>query len=238
MQWRIPFLVALGWLFVACSASSPQQMDDSGITDASIGNEGSVKDRVGPPSDGSGCMPKNLASWMPPAFVPPVPQQNACTGTQIQKFYDSCIGPQSTANACQYWISLNKKCDACLESTDGAMASGAIIYTSDGYRPNASGCIATLGYLDCAKRASALWACKDAACRDNCPAGDDAGNAELDACRTAAAGSVCKVYGDEVDTTCPAPLGKGEGSSVAFCLQSDLQAFYMAFAPVLCGAGG
>jgi hypothetical protein len=232
------FSVAHGAAIAAACGSSTNAVD-SGIPDAMGGNDASgMKDRATIPSDGSGCAPKNLTGYQPPPFIPPLPQQNVCTPAQIQAFYDACVGPNADTTACQFWTAQNKKCEACVETGEGAMAWGALVYVANDYLPNRAGCIATLGHLECAKRASALWACTDAACHDDCPPAEDGGNTAYDACRTAAAGSVCKPYSDEVETVCPAPLGKADGSSIALCLQSDLQAFYMAFAPILCGAGG
>lgn len=95
------------------------------------------------------------------------------------------------------------------------------------YVANRSGCIATLGYLDCAKRLDALWACTDASCSDVCMVSGLAG------CRTAAEASVCKMYRSDADAVCPM-----DGSSLSLCLQDPLQKFYLAFAPILCSSGG
>lgn len=200
--------------------------------DTSLPSDGSMSDRVYS-QDGSICTPKDLTGFLPPAFTPPVPTQNVCTPAQIQAFYANCVGDQSTIPGCQLWSANNKSCNACVATADSATAWGALVYAADGYRTNPSGCIATLGFLDCAKREDALWACTDAACHENCPPDPDGGSDSYEACRTAAASSVCKVYKAEVDAACPM-----DGASIALCLQSDLQKFYMAFAPILCSSGG
>ena len=222
---------------LGCSTSADGAVD-SAIPDVSSGNDSSgMRDRE-VQKEGSVCAPKALPGYQPPPFRPAVPQQNACGPSQIQSFYTLCVGPQSNGTMCQLWTSQNKSCEACLETAESALAWGALVFATDGYHPNAGGCIATLGYLECAKRAQALWACGDAACHDDCPLTEDGGNTAYEVCRTAAKSSVCKTYGDAVDLACPIPLGAGEGGSIALCLQSDLQAFYMAFAPILCAAGG
>jgi len=227
---------------VACTTSN-MMPGDSGIESGDSGNDDSgMKDRTGSMMDAALCAPQDLGAWQPPPFVPPVPQQNVCNSAQIKSFYTFCVGPQATANQCQSFAAGAKKCDACLETAESELAWGALVLSADGYRPNAEGCIATLGFLECAKRARSLSACTDASCKSVCPPPqppmDDGGNAALDACRSAAQTSVCKAFSADVDAACPIPLGKGEGSSVSECLQTDLQAFYMAFAPLLCGAEG
>jgi len=164
-----------------------------------------------------------------------VPQQNACTAMQIKDFYDKCVGDQATAQACQLWSGNpnNKSCNACLATGDSQPAWGALVYVGGNYSPNTGGCIATLGFPECAKRRDALDACTTAACHDNCPPDADGGTSELDACRTAASTTVCKAYQSEVDANCPM-----DASSLSLCLQTDLQKFYMAFAQILCSSGG
>jgi hypothetical protein len=222
--------LALCWA-IGCSSENAAPTD-GGAMDATNGFDATRSDVVYSP-DGAVCKPKDLTGFQPPMYTPPIPQQNACTAQQIQDFYDKCVGDQSTVQGCQLWSANNKACNACLGTAESDLAWGALVYATDGYRPNTTGCIATLGFSDCAKREDALWACTTAACHDNCPPDADGGTSDFDACRTAASTSVCKAFQSEVSTSCPM-----DSSSIALCLQTDLQKFYMAFAPILCSSGG
>src|SRR5262249_7300158 len=108
MRWILPFSALLS-VSAACSSASSTGKDDSGIGDAPAGNDASgMKDQKAPPMDAAPCSPKDLTGYQPPAFVPPVPQQGACTSMDIQQFYALCVGEQASPSACQAWTQLHK----------------------------------------------------------------------------------------------------------------------------------
>ena len=243
----------VGALTYGCSSSNSNggggTGDDSGVTgsDGSTKHDGGGDGGVIHPGGDSGttgdadpgaCMPGDVSTFTPPAYVPAKKTAGACTATQISSFYDGCLAPNSTMTTCAPFGSTgtaaNKACAACIVSADTASAYGALIEQKGLVSVNIPGCIELKdagGGLACAKSYQASEKCNDAACAANCPVTDDASFQLYQACVQQAAANGCKTF----STAAACADAEADGGLAAACFQGQtFQDLYNSVVPVFC----
>ncbi|MGH7286069.1 MAG: hypothetical protein ACRELY_31495 [Polyangiaceae bacterium] len=147
------------------------------------------------------CAPVLPDAWTPPAFVPPVIDNTACTHQQVSDYGDKCFG---SAGGCDSFTlnAANAMCMSCLQTEVGVAPRGAVFLLEDGlYRYNYPGCVAIVDgdFSDngCAAKQQAISDCQDTACSDTCPIDNSTSQTEsdsiaaLDACENQSIKSVC-----------------------------------------------
>jgi hypothetical protein len=178
--------------------------------------------------------PDDVSNFMPPAFVPPVNTPMACTGTQVQGYYDNCLNSMTSSTMkCQAFIMANMACSKCLETADTDQMWGAVIDLQSGISEiNLSGCVTILGDMNCGKAIQANDACTDAACGMVCPVMDDQSFQDYEKCVSTAETKGCSKYEMGLKTACSTEAG----SAYATC--SNFQSFddgFFVVAPIFCG---
>jgi hypothetical protein len=162
-------------------------------------------------SDGGICAASAIAEL---PLVPWNAPSKACTGQQLDDFYDACV----VSNMCSTFqdVPANAACNECIFSLSTDPGYGPlIVYVlsggSDITLTNTAGCIATLDPCNtpCATVIALQGECLLKACQPNCPPDEDAGYAGLQSCITPA-------------TSTRAPRGSaGRGSSRAAAPRSS-----------------
>jgi len=184
------------------------------------------------------CAPSTSIDTSQITWVPPLtPDPNACSATQIQAYFDDCLGTNATSTACQGFtnLSANATCYACLLTPQTKTAYGALIAIGGVDYANISGCIAILtndtSSTGCGAKEEAVTECDTLACQPNCPdVTDQTSFQQYEQCTQGAEAAVCKPY---VDAECDL---SDAGAVYATCINhSSFQDYYNAIAPVFCG---
>jgi hypothetical protein len=223
--------------------------DGGGVEDASIGlvadanaDQASLEDALGvdgdatplPSPDGGRDSCTNLVDGFAPPWIPPL-ITSACSLTQIQGFYDGCIGLDASQAACAPYgpdgSASDQACAACLHTAPTASALGPLLGASSGAAvPNVAGCVALEEKLldggGCPGQLEAYELCVFGAC--GCVASDfgtciqNAGNAP----------QLCKTYLDNANVAC-ADAGDLDGGG---CLALNISGrdWFLAAAPLFC----
>jgi len=185
------------------------------------------------------CFPHDETSFSP-TWVPPLPQSNSCTASQIDDFYTVCLGPGATDDACGTWTgaSANASCGGCLKTQSTAKAYGALIeFPGNVVELNEAGCVALAEScnLPCAKTWLASIECREAACTSTyCPVQSD----QISCAMTAAACSACEGYEKAADCMMdlegPGHLA-GEWCAIGATDNGPTQTDYTSLATFMCG---
>jgi hypothetical protein len=188
-----------------------------------------------PLADGSACRPGDVQTYVPGRYHPATAAwQGACEGTQVQGFYDACLGPQASTDACRAFSRAdagNAPCASCILTQEPAAAYGPLVAHGTLITENVGGCIELTdpSGLPCAKEQQALLGCQLAACEANCPVHDATTRAAYDACASTASMAGCQAYAVRASCT-------QEGGASSVCVGQTFQAFYFAVVPRFCGS--
>src|SRR5579884_54942 len=112
-------VAALVAVAAACSGGASSGPQASG--DASAPADGAIVDAP------LACPPASLGGWTPAVHPPQAPQPTACSALLVNDFYQSCLGPASSSDACeQSWgagaDAAHQLCEACLVTPSTASA--------------------------------------------------------------------------------------------------------------------
>jgi hypothetical protein len=215
----------------AAEAGAPIQTD-SGTT---LGT-GDDESNDGP------CSPAPLAASFAPVWKAPIASASGvCTASQIQGFYDACLGAGVTAAECTNFTGSNSSCASCLQSNDTDAKYGAVIWHDNRsyYTINLAGCIADeqkdMSSTGCAAAYQAVLQCKEAACTQ-CYDPSTGDFTRFAACE-GNADSECSKYQAAEATACGGDLA--DASSPASACEpgpgANGEDAYLLVAPVLCG---
>jgi hypothetical protein len=196
-------------------SDAPSFADASDSGDATGGSTGTGGDGAvctplaitGVPSGGAACMasatsatcyPHDETSFSP-TWVPPLPRGAHCSATQIDDFYDVCLGPMASDTPCGTWTgdSSNASCLGCLKTPSTASAYGVFIqFSGEVVELNEAGCVALAEpcNLKCAQTWLASIECREAACTStDCSTDSD----QVTCATNAASCSACEAYAQE-----------------------------------------
>jgi hypothetical protein len=227
-------------VLAACSGGSSRAGQDDGAP----GDGGADAPRA--------CPPQALDEWSAPPYHPAQARQpTACSALLINDFYQSCLGPTSSTDACeQGWgagaDTAHQTCEACLVTDSSASAWGPLVNyggaaTGDGgsggtVSVNVAGCVETLdpSQVTCATAVQQADACQHRACDAACPVTDAKSFGDWQACVAAAAQGECLAYLEAA-----ACVNAEDAGPAAACV--DGQSFadqFLAVATVFCGTAG
>jgi hypothetical protein len=170
---------------------------DTSVPDTSVPDTGTDSG----PKDAGKCTP--VLTGFTPVNHSATRAAGSCTASQIQGFYDACLGTASTAATCTTWRSANPSCDVCLtgDLDPAGAAWGPLVQFTVTVDNNQGGCLA----LDqptkstCAHDLQYRTECEHAACDVAC---GNASSADYDACLTSVETGLCKTYFDKVNSDC------------------------------------
>jgi hypothetical protein len=211
------------------------------------------------PSDGaSSCRPGDVQTYVPSAYRPATAAwQGVCVavagqdaGSPIQLFYDACLGPGASKDACTTFTQTYPACAACILTPATADQYGPVIGYSgvaQGYggfvQPNVAGCIELTDPskgLSCAKAVQALSGCELEACEANCPVHDSASLDAYGQCARevdgAGGGDAAPAGGCQSYATKASCRADEADSSASTCLSPSFKAYYDFAVPLFCGA--
>jgi hypothetical protein len=187
---------------------------------------------------GAACYPHDETEFSP-KWVPPLPLGSRCTATQIDDFYNLCLGPMASDTPCGTWTgdSANATCLGCLKTPSTASAYGVFIqFPGNVVELNEAGCVALAEpcNLRCAQTWLASIECREAACTStNCPAQGD----QITCAMNAAACSACEGYAEAA--SCMTELTGPDHPAGALCAigsEDDVtMADYTSVATFMCG---
>ena len=153
----------------ACTHTVTPSVDTSGGsgTPGVSGGSGSLTD-----AGDAGCSP--LLAGFTPAYHPPASAKGSCTATQLEVYYNDCLGTAASSAACAPWSVANAACSACLvgSSSPTAASWGPLLEYTLLVDFDEGGCVA----LDqpqqtaCAAALEAEEECTHAACDTVCGA--------------------------------------------------------------------
>ncbi len=220
---------ALGGALVSCSSSG----DDSASPDAALDVQ---RYNVVTDDDSGGataCAPQLPANyshtWAPPRNMP-----SACTPSQVQMYWDACLGTSSSNAQCTAFFSTNAGCIACVDSQSTDSTYGALINLPDGTSAaNVAGCIALtdgdLTATGCGARYQANQFCKIDACETSCPVDTTAASyTAFSNCQADAGGTVCK--------TQLANSGCGSSAQFSRCMFTTYEDYIVGIGNIMCAS--
>lgn len=142
-------------------------------------------------------------------FIPPVPSGNrspwqSCSMGDIQGYYDACVGPNRTSQACMAFQSSKMSCAQCLESLNADAVWGAFVVDlpKNMGSPNTPGCLSLKGHAACAKAWSDRMHCEVAGCESQCPISTAQSIQLYDQCVTNVDQGCCKAFDVKVQADC------------------------------------
>ncbi len=194
--------------------------------------------------DANSCQPGSLATYRPAKYTPASGAgQGLCIpgaqGDPIASFYQACLGPDATIDACNVFTQMNEACVACILTPETAPKYGPILDHGGFVTPNIAGCLELAGdeqpdasELSCAKTVQALAGCELAACEANCAVHDAASLAEYDTCATSVETAGCQMYANAAACA----DSETEASALGAACVGDFATFYQVVVPVFCGA--
>jgi len=211
----------------ACSSSSAPVDAEDAAPDRAVAADGSGDSRVlvdggvdghaqpDGASDGS-CGPASTAGFKPPAYVPSVAHQGACTSAEIADFVSACITSTSGA-PCEAWQLMNlgdggaTPCGDCIFAPDDN--GGVWVDPGGGFFPNVAGCMQLEDPTNgpaCAAAYNIISACNGVACDSRCLGkGVCSELAECNDCITASNEGSCNAYAISVGKDCAADYADG-----------------------------
>lgn len=241
----------LGVLVIGCTvvATEPPATGptwDGGATGQDSGG-GSSGGGGFPVVDASACQPGSVSTYQPSTYHgPSALGQGVCVpfvtvADPIETFYDQCLGPNASTDACASFRQQNEACATCLLTPQSATYYGPLIDFGTYVTANVAGCIQVAPQVDgvadpsalaCAKSVQALAGCENAACTANCAVYDSASLASYQACASASEQSGCEAWASAASC---ANAEQDAGGVASACL-GDFESFYHAIAPLFCGA--
>ena len=240
---RVPRALGKGALAIAiplvapsfgCDAvsASAAYAADAGPTsdDASDADAGPTS-----PADASACRPGDVQTYVPPPYHAAAPPgQGACgSGTDLlAQFFDACVGPHASADACKAFAQDQAACARCMLSAATSDRYGPLVDASGLVLPNVSGCIELLdpAALSCAKSMQALRGCELAACQANCPVQDPSSFGAYFACAAVADATGCLSY-----ATASATCARAERAGPAAACFIPVKDYVTAVGLLFCG---
>jgi hypothetical protein len=231
--------VTLASLGQGCSVAGLSSSGAEG--DGSPGGDDGGSSSGGGSGDATACQPGDVRTFAPQAYTGASPPwQDACSAEQLQQAFRDCFDPKTlTPAACTAFRDPDGGtgvCAACLIVPVSATTFGPFIDHGAYVAENASGCLELTdpgpGGLTCAKAQQALDGCELAACAAFCPAYDIASRLGLDECMKAAAAGGCQMFAQQASCAASAV----EAGRAAQCTGLLLQDFFLAVAPLFCGA--
>jgi hypothetical protein len=193
--------------------------------------------------DASACQPGSVATFRPATYHPASGAwQSKCLpdaqGDPIASFYQACLGPDATNDACNLVRQTSADCVACILTPETALTYGPILDHGGFVTANVAGCVELAGDqqidasdLACAKAVQALAGCELSACEANCAVHDAASLAGYEACATSAEGAGCQTYA----TAAACAESEQEASALGAACLADFQTFYQSVVPYFCG---
>ena len=163
-----------------------------------------------------------------PAAEPSVACLGADGGTIWDAYFDACLAPGTTKEACASFTATpaNAACAACVLTSYTSNPLGPIIDYGEFVGPNVAGCIELEAPRDLAgaKAVQALTGCEIAACQANCPVSNEASLMAREACALAADDAGCHSFqASEADAGLPEP-----------CTSTAFKDFYDSVVPLFC----
>jgi hypothetical protein len=215
----------------------------------SSGAEGGAGD--GGPTDAHlACPPASLDEWTVPPYHPAQAREpTACSALLLNDFYQSCLGPASSNDACQQgWgagaDTAHQTCESCLLTPTSASAWGPLVSygaagdagTGGTVSVNVAGCVEILdpSQVSCATAVQQADECQHQACDATCPVTDSTSFGDWQACVAAAAQGECSGH-----LQAAACVNGEDAGPAAACV--DGQSFedqFLAIATVFCGTAG
>lgn len=154
-------------------AAADAAMEDAPVADASARDAGADA-----APDATTCEPPDIASFVPPAYVPPTAAyQGLCTPQQIDAYFAACLSLSHTQASCDAISGSNasaidRACAACILTKSTDVAYGPIITHAGVVSINVAGCMALVdanGGASCARAYQVETACEDFMCGHPCP---------------------------------------------------------------------
>ncbi len=217
--------------------AGPEAGDDTGVK-VDSGKDTGKDTGVGMDSGPMCPTPGDVSAYTPPAFHPPLPQQDVCPDADIATYFTDCVDMYNQAK-CTTFTTAHPTCATCLETLDIKDASWGASFDRGPYIfLNISGCVKHRGDAACAAAIQALDFCEDAACLADCWTNSGMMQADADAldkCWTAADAKGCKKYTDAANTACDA---SDAGSAWSLCKVASFTASYTPYAKLFCQSGG
>jgi hypothetical protein len=222
--------------------TSPTSISPPGLegVDASFGGSSSGG---GFAEDGSAtsCHASDVLTYVPGTYRPATPPSDACLGADggqtWDEFFDACLGPNKTPDACSDYKASpsNAACAACVLTPYSAAHLGPILDYGEFVGENTAGCIELAVPGDpssCANAVQALTDCEVAACQANCPVSDTTSLSARQQCSTDADSTGCRLFFEAASSCQAAEADAGRASA---CMNGAFQAFYDAVVPLFCG---
>ena len=127
-----------------------------------------------------------------------------CSSSQVQAFYDACLGTNVPNATCSSWQSANATCDASLEGDESSSGTnwGPLVYwaTDSIININLGGCVILDGESStCGKDLQYLSECEHAACDQSCA---HSTFTDFESCQTAADANECLTQSNAVNSAC------------------------------------
>jgi hypothetical protein len=184
--------------------------------------------------------PADIASWTPPALVPPKTSPGACSASEFAGYDAACLNAISASTgACDAFQLSNVACVDCINSSSTDAAWGPLVSWAGVSEINTGGCLQLMAPSDsaCAFAEQNAQACRHIACDAVCPVTQSntgsftlweecATAADADACASFVARSMCLATDDAAaGTICDA------NSSATF------EGLFLQIAPLFCGGG-
>ncbi len=242
-SWLLFSAVALVAAGAGCSADDVTLISPPPIPDGSTGG-GSSGGGTTSSTDASACHAGAVDTYQPePYHFAAAAWRGVCviggpTGTgQDRGFFDACLGPQATRDACTAFRSNsdNDGCASCIETADTASHYGPLINQGGTFlTANVAGCIELTdpNALSCAKALQARNGCESWACEANCPVADQNSRSAYDACAADADRTGCQSYAAAAECA----LSEADSGPASKCLLSAFADFYYAVVPLFCGS--
>ncbi len=147
--------ISVGIGFTATKIANPTQVvpDPTATTDPC----------TAPPPLGP-CTINDVSGYTPEALRTSKSIPGACTSSDLQTFWDTCLGPNADATQCNGLVGPIEKCTSCIFSQPNDAAWGPIVATSTTWKFNVAGCVALADGSNCASSIAAAEGCESLAC--------------------------------------------------------------------------
>jgi hypothetical protein len=239
--WPVSVVLALAGLGFACgsvkSNASSVPVDAGG--DAAFGSGASEGDA----GAASSCRASGVATYVQGSYQPAAAPSGACLGADggglWEGFYDACLGPAKSMDACTQYKQApsNAACAACILTPSVADTLGPILDFGTFVSGNVAGCIEVTapGDLSCPKAVQALSDCEAAACEANCPVSDAASLEAREQCAQDADAAGCRSF-FEMASMCQA--ADADAGLAGACTNSGFKDFFDDVVPLFCAQAG
>lgn len=185
------------------------------------------------------CLPTSVITLTHQGYRSADSPSDACLGADgggtWEAYFDACLGPHRTTDACADYKAANPACTACIVTSYSAASSyGPILDYGEYVGGNVAGCLELTmpGNASCAKTVQALTDCELAACAANCPVVDSASLSAREQCESEADMGVCNSV---FTTAADCKAMEADAGVPTLCLAGPFEDFYDAVVPLFCG---